>query len=442
MNPGKSSRRIAAFLSLLLLATAAVVPRMAAAQAYDPAQLEELVGPIALYPDDLLSITLQGSTYPLQIVEADRWIAANKGKKDAKPKDTWDDSVKALINYPDVVTKMSTELDWTTALGEAVATDQGAVMDAVQAFRRRADGAGNLQTDEKQLVEVEESTIRIVQADPQVIYVPQYEPQTIIVQQATPYYPTYYPTPYPVYYYPYPPGYGFASGFFWGAATAAAFDWHGGGIHDIDIDIDRNTNINRNSNRSSSNRATNIDRGKSQQLRQQGNTGWRSNASAGDVGRGRATQTGSRPATANRAGAGQGAANRASTGQAGANRAGAGQGAANRAGTSQAGANRAGAGQAGANRSASAGGYTRPSGSGASSRPSNTGSYNRSSSGGTGRYENAGQYGQSARSSSASRGGGGYSGGSSARSSQAFSSRGASSRGGGGGGGGGGGRRR
>jgi hypothetical protein len=427
MKTGILPRQVAALLSVLLLCAAAFAPRPALAQASDPAALEELVGPIALYPDDLLSITLQGSTYPLQIVEADRWIAANKGKKDAKPKDTWDDSVKALINYPDVVSKMSAELDWTTALGEAVATDQGAVMDAVQAFRRRADGAGNLKTDEKQVVEVDETVIKIVQADPQVIYVPQYEPTTVIVQQSTPYYPTYYPTPYPVYYYPYPPGYAYASGFFWGAAVGAAFDWHGGGIHDVDIDIDRNTNIN--SNRSSSNRATNIDRGKSQQMRQQGNTGWRSNASASDVGRGRATQTGSRPATANRAGTGQGAANRAGT---------TGQGAANRAGTGQAGANRASSGQAAANRGGSAGGYSRPSGGGASAASSN-----RSSSGGTGRYQNAGSYGQSARSSSPSRSS--YSGGSSARSSEAFSSRGASSRGGGGGasrGGGGGGRRR
>ena len=429
MKTGILPRQVAALLSVLILCAAAFAPRPALAQAADPAALEELVGPIALYPDDLLSITLQGSTYPLQIVEAERWIAANKGKKDAKPKDAWDDSVKALINYPDVVTKMSQNLDWTTALGEAVATDQGAVMDAVQAFRRRADGAGNLKTDDKQLVEADEGTIKIVQADPQVIYVPQYEPTTVIVQQSTPYYPTYYPTPYPVYYYPYPPGYGFASGFFWGAAAAAAFDWHGGGIHDVDIDIDRNTNINRNT--SINNRATNIDRNKSQQLRQQGGSQWRSNASAADVGRGRATQTGSRPATANRAG----------TGQAGANRAGAAQTGANRAGAAQTGANRAGSGQAAANRGGSAGGYTRPSGGGAGA---SAGSYNRSASGGTGRYQNAGSYGQSARSSSASRGS--YSGGSSARSSQAYSSRGASSRGGGGGGmsrgGGGGGRRR
>ena len=147
---------------------------------------------------------LPGATFPLQIVEADRWIEQNKGNKEAKPKESWDDSVKALINYPDVVTMMSNDLDWTSALGEAVAADQTAVMDAVQAFRRKAEGAGNLKTDDKQIVEVEEDVVKIVQADPQVIYVPTYEPQVVVVQQPAPVYPTYYPTPYPCYYYPYP----------------------------------------------------------------------------------------------------------------------------------------------------------------------------------------------------------------------------------------------
>ena len=215
-----------------------------ASEAAPSAELEELVGRIALYPDDLLSIVLPGATFPLQIVEADRWIEQNKGNKEAKPKESWDDSVKALINYPDVVTMMSNDLDWTSALGEAVAADQTAVMDAVQAFRRKAEGAGNLKTDDKQIVEVEEDVVKIVQADPQVIYVPTYEPQVVVVQQPAPVYPTYYPTPYPCYYYPYPPGYSFAAGFFWGATVAYAFNWHGGSIHnDIDINVNRNTNI-------------------------------------------------------------------------------------------------------------------------------------------------------------------------------------------------------
>ena len=123
---------------------------------------------------------------------------------------------------------MSGDLEWTDGLGEAVAADQTEVMDAVQSFRRKAEGAGNLKTDDKQIVAVEEDVVKIVQADPQIIYVPQYEPQVVVVQQTAPVYPTYYPTPYPVYYYPYPPGYSFAAGVFWGATLAYAFDWHGG----------------------------------------------------------------------------------------------------------------------------------------------------------------------------------------------------------------------
>jgi hypothetical protein len=241
--------------------------------------MENLVGRIALYPDDLLSVVLPASTFPLQIVEADRWITANKGNKEAKPKESWDDSIKAMINYPDVVTMMSNDLDWTSALGEAVAADQTAVMDAVQSFRRKAEGAGNLKTDDKQTVVVEEDVVKIVQTDPQVIYVPQYEPQVIVVQQPAPVYPVYYPTPYPCYWYPYPPGYSFAAGFFWGATVAWAFDWHGGGIYnDVNINVDRNfngdVNIGGGDRNNINNRPTNVDRAASNQAKQQGRVCW------------------------------------------------------------------------------------------------------------------------------------------------------------------------
>jgi len=201
-------------------------PRTGCAEEAALSELEELVGPVALYPDDLLSIVLPASTVPLQIVEADRWIRQNKGNEKAVPKDSWDDAVKSLINYPDVVAMMNEDLDWTSALGEAVATDQEAVMDAVQSFRRRAEGAGNLKSDDKQTVVVEKEVVKIVQTDPQVIYVPQYQPQTVVVYQSVPVYPTYYPTPYPVYYYPYPPGHHFAAGFFWGVGPTMQFPTH------------------------------------------------------------------------------------------------------------------------------------------------------------------------------------------------------------------------
>ena len=149
-------------------------------------------------------------------------------KRRADPKlavdEKWDDAVKALLNYPEIVKTMSGDLDWTTALGEAVVKDQGEVLEAVQVFRRKVQAAGNLKTDAKQVVVVEKEVIKIVPADPQVIYVPQYNPTTVVVYGS---YSSwgYWPSPYPVYYYPYAPGAAFAAGVIWGAAIGAA--WHG-----------------------------------------------------------------------------------------------------------------------------------------------------------------------------------------------------------------------
>src|SRR4029077_20777982 len=144
-------------------------------------------------------------------------------------------------------TMMSGDLDWTAALGEAVVADQGEVLEAVQAFRRQAQAAGNLKNDPKQTIVVEKEVIKIVPADPQVIYVPQYNPATVVVAGG---YPSwgYYPTPYPVYYSPYAPGAALATGLIWGAAIGAA--WNGGhwnanyGGGNNNININRNTNIN------------------------------------------------------------------------------------------------------------------------------------------------------------------------------------------------------
>jgi hypothetical protein len=173
------------------------------------------VGRIALYPDDLVAIILPASTNPLQIVQADRFLDKRKSDPKLPIDDKWDDSVKALVNYPDVVKMMSGDLDWTSALGEAVVADQGAVMEAIQAFRRRAQAAGNLKSNDKQVVNVEKTVIEIVPANPEVIYVPQYNPTTVVVAGAPAW--GYYPTPCPVYYYPYPPGAAFATGLIWGA---------------------------------------------------------------------------------------------------------------------------------------------------------------------------------------------------------------------------------
>src|SRR6185369_13224347 len=112
-------------------------------------------------------------------VQADRFLDKRKSDPKLAINENWDDSVKALVNYPDVVKKMSTDLDWTTDLGEAVVADQKGVMDAIQVFRRKAQSVGNLKSDDKQKVEVEKEIITIVPANPEVIYVPQYNPITV-----------------------------------------------------------------------------------------------------------------------------------------------------------------------------------------------------------------------------------------------------------------------
>ena len=119
-------------------------------------------------------------------MQADRFLDKRKADPKLPIDDKWDDAVKSLLNYPDIVKTMSGDLDWTAALGEAVVADQGAVLEAVQAFRRKAQAAGNLKTDAKQIVVVEKEIITIVPADPQVIYVPQYNPTTVVVARRLP----------------------------------------------------------------------------------------------------------------------------------------------------------------------------------------------------------------------------------------------------------------
>lgn len=231
-----------------------VLAEAPAAQGSTPAdsaseELYTLVGPIALYPDDLVAIILPASTNPLQIVQAERFLEKRKADPKSPVDEGWDDAVKSLLNYPEVIQKMSQDLEWTTALGEAVVADQGAVLEAVQVFRRKAQSAGSLKSDSKQIVVVEKEIIKIVPADPQVIYVPQYNPTTVVVAGG---YTSwgYYPAPYPVYYYPYPPGAAFATGLIWGAAIGAA--WNGGHYHadyhggNANINIDRSNNVNIN----------------------------------------------------------------------------------------------------------------------------------------------------------------------------------------------------
>ena len=188
-------------------------------------ELEELVGPIALYPDDLLAIVLPASTFPLQIVEASRFLQNLEDDPSLQPDDDWDDSVVALLNYPEVIELLNEDLDWTWRLGEVVVAQQSDVISAIELFRDRAYAAGNLKSDDYQLVAHENSSIQITPIQDDVIYVPYYEPERVVVYQTRPAY-YYYPRPYPVYYYPYSAGYAFHDDFFWGVTTAFSIGWH------------------------------------------------------------------------------------------------------------------------------------------------------------------------------------------------------------------------
>ncbi len=195
------------------------------------AELEELVGPIALYPDDLLAIVLPASTYPLEIVQAARYLEELEADSSLQPDENWDDAVVALLNYPEVLRMMSDDIDWTWRLGEAVIAQQSEVVAAVEAFRDRAYAAGNLKSDERQTVTRNDEDIIVIDpVDDDVIYVPYYEPERVVVYQPRPVY-HYYPRAYPVYYYPYPAGYHFDSGFFWGVTTAYRIGWSSNHLH-------------------------------------------------------------------------------------------------------------------------------------------------------------------------------------------------------------------
>ncbi len=195
-----------------------------AGQAYDSAALRDLVGPVALYPDDLLAIVLPASTYPVQIVQAARYLDQYNQNQDLTPNDSWDDSIVALLNYPEVIDLLNADLDWTWRLGDAVLNQQADVLRAIQQFRDRAYAAGNLNSDDRQVVRYVDDAIEIRPVEKEIIYVPYYQPERVIVYQSAPAY-YYYPSPYPVYYYPYPAGYSFRSGYFWGITTAFAVGW-------------------------------------------------------------------------------------------------------------------------------------------------------------------------------------------------------------------------
>jgi hypothetical protein len=223
-------------LFVLALAASAVVaqvppPPPAAAPAFSQAELDQMLAPIALYPDELLSQILMASSYPLEVVEAARWSSAHsvlRGEQAVRAAagQPWDPSVKSLLAFPQILSMMDQRLDWTQRLGNAFLGQQQQVMETVQGLRQRAYAAGNLRSNEREVVEQQAGSIIIVPATPQVIYVPYYDPLVVYGPWWWPSYPPVYWPPWPGYVVAPVPGVmwgvgvGITFGFFFGA-----FDW-------------------------------------------------------------------------------------------------------------------------------------------------------------------------------------------------------------------------
>jgi hypothetical protein len=241
---------------LFIVMQAVLAPAMAQADKLNKKELDQLLAPIALYPDDLLSNILMASTYPLDVVQAARWV---KGQGNAKLKgdaltkalesQKWDPSIKALVQFPTVLQNMSDKLDWTQKLGEAFLAQQDELMDQIQFLRQKADEAGHLKSTKQQKVtkntEGGGPVYVIEPVDPNVVYVPYYQPTVV--------YGNWWYDDYPPYYWGYP-GASYVDGWWWGAGIpiAAAIwgwnhcDWR---RHNINVDVNKWNNINHNRNR-------------------------------------------------------------------------------------------------------------------------------------------------------------------------------------------------
>ena len=248
LRPRLGKRILGSLLSLgLLFATwpqnlsayqdAQAPPQTAAAPPYaqqTPEQWQQLVAPIALYPDSLVAQILAASTFPEQVVQADRWVQSHPDLKgdalgQAVDQQPWDPSVKALAAFPSILGNMDKNLSWTSSLGDAYYNQQQDVMDAVQVMRQRAQAAGNLKTTPQQTVTAQGSTVAIEPANPDVVYVPAYDPWLVYGYPVLPW-PGWYPYPgiwYDGPYLSFGIGFGirFFAGFGWGWPHWG-FDWH------------------------------------------------------------------------------------------------------------------------------------------------------------------------------------------------------------------------
>ncbi|MGD0237547.1 MAG: DUF3300 domain-containing protein [Syntrophorhabdales bacterium] len=210
-------------------------------------ELDQMLAPIALYPDELLVQVLMAATYPLEVVQATRWVQANPNLRGndlaaALEQQDWDPSVKSLVNFPSVLQMMNDQLEWTQRLGDAFLGQKDQVMGTVQQLRQRAQAQGSLRTTNEQSVMMDPQTqeISIEPVTPQMVYVPVYDPMTVYGQW-------WWPAYQPYRYYPRGAvlaagivGLGVAIGVAWGYAWGG-FDWH---RHNVTINVTRNVNIN------------------------------------------------------------------------------------------------------------------------------------------------------------------------------------------------------
>jgi hypothetical protein len=194
-------------------------------QALGPDQLDDLVAPVALYPDPLVSQILVASTYPLELVQALQWLQRNPGltgaaMTQASEQQNWDPSIQALVVFPDLVKRLNQDITWTTNLGNAFLSQQADVMDAVQRMRLKAEQAGKLSSTNQQRVTTTNDSgqpvITIQPADPQVIYLPNYDPAYFWGP------PLYYP--YANWFYP-----PFGGGAYWGFGPGISMGLYFGG---------------------------------------------------------------------------------------------------------------------------------------------------------------------------------------------------------------------
>jgi Protein of unknown function (DUF3300) len=250
-------RKMFMAVALAMIGLSGIGQALAQSSTLKPEELDQLVAPIALYPDTLLSQVLIASTYPLEVVEAERWAEQNKNlkgdalKKAVDPK-KWDDSIKSLAAVPDVLKMMSDKLDWTQKLGDAVLAQQPDVMDAIQRLRQKAQANDKLKTNKQQKVTTtsqgSQNYIAIEPSEPNTVYVPYYDPAVVYGAWPYPSYPPYYfPTPGYIAGGLIATGVAFGVGYAVGAWTRGGNYW-GGGFNwgNRNINVNNNVNININ----------------------------------------------------------------------------------------------------------------------------------------------------------------------------------------------------